>query len=45
LLGEIVWEFHNPHRAGDNNELVATLFEMVRVDEDFFPWLESDPAD
>lgn len=43
--GRIVWEFHNPHRAGENNELVATLFEMARVDKGFFPWLHSDPGD
>ncbi len=29
--GEIVWEFYNPQRAGDNNELIATLFDVVRV--------------
>lgn len=34
--GEIVWEFYNPHRAGRNQELIATLFEVRRVPEDFF---------
>jgi len=29
---ELVWEFYNPHRAGDRNELIATLFEVIRVD-------------
>lgn len=29
--GEIVWEFYNPFRAGDDLELIATLFETVRV--------------
>lgn len=29
--GEVVWEFKNPARAGDDNELVANLFEMERV--------------
>ncbi|MCK5131636.1 MAG: hypothetical protein KAR40_05730 [Candidatus Sabulitectum sp.] len=29
--GEIVWEFYNPHRAGNNYELIATLFDVVRV--------------
>jgi outer membrane protein assembly factor BamB len=29
---EIVWEYHNPYRAGEKNELVATLFEVVRLD-------------
>jgi hypothetical protein len=30
--GEVVWEYHNPHRAGANKELVATLFDVVRLD-------------
>lgn len=34
--GEIVWEFWNPHRAGDRLELIATLFEMRRVDPNYF---------
>lgn len=29
--GEIVWEFYNPYRAGDNNELIATLIDVFRV--------------
>jgi len=29
--GNIVWEFLNPHRAGDNDELIASLFEVVRL--------------
>jgi len=33
--GRTVWEFHNPHRAGDRGELVAVLFEMVRLPVDF----------
>jgi hypothetical protein len=33
--GRIVWEFYNPHRAGDRGELVAVLFEMVRLPPDF----------
>jgi hypothetical protein len=33
--GQVVWEFHNPHRAGDHRELVAVLFEMVRLPPDF----------
>lgn len=31
----IVWEFYNPARAGENEELIATLFEVVRLDSDF----------
>jgi Arylsulfotransferase (ASST) len=33
--GRTVWEFYNPHRAGKKNELVASLFEMVRLPPDF----------
>lgn len=29
---EIVWEFLNPHRAGENDELIATLFDLIRLD-------------
>ena len=37
---EIVWEYYNPHRAGDNNELIATLHEVFRVREDYVDeWL------
>lgn len=31
----VVWEFYNPHRAGDHGELVAVLFEMIRLPPDF----------
>jgi len=30
--GEIVWEYYSPHRAGARRELIATLFDVVRVD-------------
>jgi len=33
----LVWEFFNPHRAGDQDELIATLFEVVRVPRDAWP--------
>ena len=33
--GEIVWEFYNPHRTGAENQLIATLFELIRIDEGF----------
>jgi hypothetical protein len=36
---DLVWEFYNPHRAGEDDELIATLFEVTRVDADYFPWL------
>ncbi len=29
--GETVWEYYNPQRAGDDNELIATLFDVVRI--------------
>lgn len=32
--GETVWEFENPHRAGEQNELIASLFDMVRLPPD-----------
>ncbi|HYW68464.1 MAG TPA: arylsulfotransferase family protein [bacterium] len=39
--GDIVWEFVNPHRAGKNSNLIATLFDVVRLDDDFpLDWLE-----
>ena len=28
---ETVWEFHNPHRAGERNELIAVVFDMFRL--------------
>jgi len=31
----IVWEYVNPHRAGEEEELIATLFEVVRLPKDF----------
>lgn len=39
----IVWEFINPHRAGEDNELIATLRGMVRLPPEFpLDWLEAD---
>jgi hypothetical protein len=41
---EIVWEFYNPYRAGENNELIAALFDVVRLGPDFpTDWLETGP--
>ena len=31
----VVWEFLSPHRAGERGELIAMLFELVRLDADF----------
>jgi hypothetical protein len=33
--GRTVWELYNPNRAGENRELVAVLFELVRLPPDF----------
>lgn len=38
---KIVWEFYNPHRAGEKSELIATLFEVKRVGLETMPWLEA----
>lgn len=29
--GETVWEMYNPHRAGEQNEYIAALFEVTRL--------------
>ncbi len=29
--GDTVWEFHNPHRAGEQREYIATLFFLRRL--------------
>jgi hypothetical protein len=39
--GRIVWEFNNPHRAGKENELIATLFEIIRIELDEISFLET----
>jgi hypothetical protein len=40
--GTVVWEFVSPHRAGENNELIAALYDMVRVPEEWdCAWLEN----
>jgi hypothetical protein len=33
--GQIVWEYLNPERSGEKNQLIATLFEMIRLPSDF----------
>jgi hypothetical protein len=33
--GRVVWELYNPNRAGEHKELVAVLFEVVRLPESF----------
>lgn len=37
--GKIVWEFFNPNRTGENNELIAALYDVVRLDKNKFNWL------
>lgn len=38
----IVWEFYNPYRTGENNKLIASLFELIRLGPDFsLDWLDS----
>jgi hypothetical protein len=39
--GDIVWEYYSPARAGEDNELVANLFEIQRLPKAFpTDWLE-----
>ena len=39
--GAVVWAFHSPHRAGEERELVAVLFEVERLAaESVAAWLE-----
>lgn len=33
--GAIVWEFYNPHRAGEQDEFIATLFRLERLTAEF----------
>jgi hypothetical protein len=33
--GRVVWELYNPNRAGEHKELVAVLFEVIRLPEAF----------
>ena len=42
---EIVWEFISPYRIGDNNQLIATVLEMIRVDLDDFVLLSCKDVD
>lgn len=38
---ETVWEYMNPAHAGESNEFIASIFDMVRLDDDFpIAWLE-----
>ncbi len=31
----VVWEYVNPRRSGKRKELIATLFEVVRLEPEF----------
>ncbi|MEZ4323077.1 MAG: arylsulfotransferase family protein [Myxococcota bacterium] len=37
---EIVWEYHNPNRAGDQNQFVAIIPDLIRYPLDYAPWLD-----
>ena len=40
---EIVWEYVNPNRAGEDNELIAAIPIMERLPRDFpLDWLDTD---
>ncbi len=42
---EVVWEFFNPHRTGERNELVASVFDMIRIPLDFpIGWAQNSPV-
>lgn len=43
--GRTVWEFHNPHRAGDDGELVAVLFEVERLSADAARFIRDTPGE
>ena len=44
--GEIVWEFHNPYRAGEDDRFVASLPELIRLPPDFpTDWLDETTDD
>jgi hypothetical protein len=32
---QLVWEYNSPHRAGENDEFVASLLEIIRLPADF----------
>ncbi|MFT5284172.1 MAG: hypothetical protein ACI8TQ_000328 [Planctomycetota bacterium] len=39
--GGTVWEYYNPNRAGDKQQFIATMMEMLRLPSDFAPdWLD-----
>ena len=42
--GRKVWEFVSPERAGDEKELIATLYDVQRLPGDSAAWLSRDSA-
>lgn len=38
----IVWEFINPARAGESDELIASVFELIRYESDYATFLSAD---
>jgi len=39
-----VWEFHNPHTAGENGDYVAVLMDLVRLPPSFpLEWADASP--
>ena len=42
----IVWEFLNPHTTGENNDLIAAIFAMYRIEPaSTTSWLENSSVD
>jgi len=39
--GKIVWHYINPHRAGAEQELIASLFDVVRINRQDYPFLQT----
>ena len=37
---DIVWEYHSPFRTGDDDQLVAALFQLDRIPPSQFGWLQ-----
>jgi len=37
--GTIVWEYFNPNRTGENDELIANLYDVIRLDDEDVAWL------
>jgi hypothetical protein len=43
--GVVVWDYHNPHRIGDQDQFVASLFDVIRVTpEHVASWLQPVPT-